>query len=244
MDYRLSIARIGHWFRNLRPGSDSLPLEHQPAGSPEENLPARPPQPSIWRPWARRDAAIASLQDGFGTLSELMESIRDNLERQGRRHDEMISCLSILPELLQSLPESHRMHAEALQTLARQVDQQVEQQKQLGGVLAQLSQSNADQHDAVVGLHERVQTMARHNEVISDNLRQVGSAMESMGRSSESSTQVLRQLHEQISTRNGEMERSMRQHNARLTVLLIAAISLSAAAVIGVLVVAFSAARS
>ena len=230
------VARVSQWVKNLRPRNGSLPLEHQPAEESTSHLPDS--RPSLWRPWARRDAAIVSLQEGFTTLSDLMEAIRDNLDKQGRRQDEMISYLSNLPEILQSIPESHRMHAEALQTLSKQIDQQVQQQGQLAEILSQLSQSQTDQHDAVAGLHDRVQSLAQHNEAISDNLRQVGSAMQSMGRSSESSTQVLRQLHDDISARSGEMEAAMQRHNTRLTALLVTAIGLSVAAIAGVLVVA------
>lgn len=231
------VSRVGQWFKSFRPNVDSLPLEHHPAEESSSNLPAT--RPSFWRPWGRRDAAMAGLQQGFNTLSELMDSIRENLEKQGRRQDEMISYLSNLPEILQSLPESHRMHAEALQTLSRQIEQQVRQQGQLTDILTQLGQSQSDQHDAVAGLHERVQSMAEHNQTISENLRQVGSAMESMGKNSESSTQVLRQLHDDISARSGEVEKALQRQNTRLTALLIAAIGLSVAAIAGVLAVVF-----
>jgi hypothetical protein len=45
------------------------------------------------RPWAKRDAAIQHLQEGFVTLTDLMGAIRDNLERQNRKQDAIVAVL-------------------------------------------------------------------------------------------------------------------------------------------------------
>src|SRR5689334_14488896 len=69
---------------------------------------------SFFRPWARRDEAITNLQQGFTTLADLMAAIRDNLQRQDSRNEELLSALQQLPEMLQSVPESTRVQTETL----------------------------------------------------------------------------------------------------------------------------------
>ena len=52
------------------------------------------PRSTFLRPWARRDAAIENLQNGLVALSDLMGSIRSNLERQSNRQDEVLHYLA------------------------------------------------------------------------------------------------------------------------------------------------------
>src|SRR3954469_19192825 len=92
------ISRIGGWFRksnrienhNGGQDSDDLALNGDPS-SQSQIIEARS---SFLRPWAKRDAAITHLQEGFTTLTDLMTSIKDNLERQNQRQSELNQYLS------------------------------------------------------------------------------------------------------------------------------------------------------
>lgn len=230
------VSRIGQWFRGLRPSDDRLPLESQPAEPAGEHASSER-RLSFWRPFARRDAAIASLQQGFGTLTELMSTIRDNLERQGRRQDELLAHLATLPELLETLPESQRLQAEAIRAIEQQLQQQIAQQERLGEILERMSDSGDQQRQHVEALSSRVESMSQQEQAVADNLRDVGSAMQSMGRSAESSAAVLQQLQQGISARNSEIEQTLQRQNSRVTILLIVASAVSLAALIAVIVV-------
>src|ERR1051326_4715398 len=66
--------RIGRWLR--REVNGELPLRPH---APQQLVVKRG---SFLRPWARRDAAIEGLRDGFVTLTDLMAAIRDSVEKQ------------------------------------------------------------------------------------------------------------------------------------------------------------------
>src|SRR2546430_2129087 len=69
-------TRLGNWLR--RNGRDGdLPLSNHDTTSLE-------PRSTFLRPWARRDAALQNLQDGFGTLTDLMARIGENLDRHSK----------------------------------------------------------------------------------------------------------------------------------------------------------------
>src|SRR5687767_14754820 len=96
------MLQIGRIFRK---DSTTLPLEREvPSEGAIAKVSAK--RTSFFRPWAKRDAAIASLREGMESLAGTIVSIRDNLEKQGRRQDEMLAYLSHLPEILHSLPEA------------------------------------------------------------------------------------------------------------------------------------------
>src|SRR5688572_4051642 len=104
------LSRIGRWFKredasNGEMGHGEQTLGERPA-SPNTALDTRT---TFLRPWAKRDAAIQHLQEGFTTLTDLMGAIRDSLEKQNQRQDELMGALTSLPQVLNSLPENNRM---------------------------------------------------------------------------------------------------------------------------------------
>src|SRR4051794_37883731 len=98
-------SRLGSWFRKGNGQADNeLPLAHDNAMIESRS--------TFLRPWATNRVAINRLQEGFKTLTELMSSVRDNLEKQSRRQDELLTYLAHLPEALKSIPEAGRIHGE------------------------------------------------------------------------------------------------------------------------------------
>src|SRR5262245_7248955 len=79
---------------------------------------------SIFRPWARQDRALQNLSEGFVTLTQLMSGIKENLEKQNARQDELMRVLAQLPQMIETIPESNRNSAEALKTIYQQLAQQ------------------------------------------------------------------------------------------------------------------------
>jgi len=241
------LGRIGTWFRK----APQLARSFWNAGSGEPldlaaNLPAVTAtygengsdargRGKFLRPWARRDAALDTLQDGLGALSELMTCIRGSLEAQSRRQDEIVGCLANLPELIRQLPENSRSQLETLTALRQQLERQHSQQGQLADILERISQ--ADQHQG-----RALDALCQHEAEINQNLGTVGTVMQSVGASATASAQVLEQLRDNIENRDRELEHAFKSQNTRLTVLLSVAIStsviaLSAVGVMGFLVV-------
>jgi chromosome segregation ATPase len=236
--------RIGSWFkRGSRHGNGAngdLPLMREipsnGGGSIEHHGEVRN---SILRPWARRDAAISNLQEGFRQLTDLMGSIRSHLENQTARQDELVRYLSHLPQALESLPESSRLQSETLKVIYTQLETQNGQQRQLTDILKRLGDTGAEQRDVLNDLRDRVETLDEHDQKIADNLSSVGAAMQTVSRNSHTSAQVLEQLRDNQSARDGTLERILAKQNTRFTTMLTVAIVLSVAALVAVSLVGY-----
>src|SRR5206468_1983580 len=127
------LSRIGNLFgrkSNRMAGNGELPLG---IGAPQQQL--IEPRSTFLRPWARRDAAIMHLQEGFNTLTDLMAGIKENLDNQSQRHADLMNYLSHLPQLAQDLPEANRVHGETLKAIQQQIEQQGNQHEKLSQIL-------------------------------------------------------------------------------------------------------------
>jgi DNA repair ATPase RecN len=193
---------------------------------------------SIVRPFSnKRDQAIANLQEGFSTLTDLMTTIKDNLQDQGRRQDELLGYLSHLPKAIEGIPETNRLQVESLKAISARLEQQNTQQNLIGEILGKLAESDNQQRKTVEEVRSRVETVADQNKTISDNLSSVGSAMQTVSKNTHASAQVLEQVRDNIEKRDGQLERMMQKQAARFTWMLLIAIFLSIAALVAVVIV-------
>lgn len=245
-------SRLGSWFRksddpqglNGALNGDGASQDAAQGAAMRDELPLlskvqrtgpQPPQniePRGWfvRPGAKRDAAITRLQEGFGNLSDLMASVRDNLERQGQRQDELLTYLAHLPTALESLPESNRIHGETLKAIHEQIGNQGAHQQKLGEILEKLSETGGESKAVLDELSTRVETMRQTDEAIAGNLNQVGSAMETVSKHSATSAQVLEQMRDNLNARDEQLQRMLQKQTHRFMVMMMIALLVAIAA--------------
>jgi chromosome segregation ATPase len=224
------LNRIGRLFR--RGGKPNGNGESDPRVTVETN-------PLTLRPWRKNSEAISQLQDGFHSLTDLMDEIRQNMAAQSQRQDQLISHLSALPKLLEAIPENNRLQSETLKAIQEQLKNHGEQGKTLGDILERLSESGGEQRDLLEGLRERVETLNHQDKAMADSLNSVSAALEQTSRHSAAGTQVLETLRQNLDNRDGNLERAMRRQNERFTALLVTAVCVSVMALVAVLVVGY-----
>jgi methyl-accepting chemotaxis protein len=222
MPLMLQIGRI------FKKDHSTLPLQREVSKGEIARVSAK--RTSFFRPWAKRDAAIASMQEGLEALAGVMTNMRDNIEKQGRRQDEMLAYLSHLPEILHSLPEAHRIQAENLKTISQQIQQQTAQTNRVGEILEKLSSGGVEQKETLEAIKGEVATMGGHSEHVASNLRHVGDAMEGVTRNSERNAQVLELMHEKFEDRSEEMERRLKRQGVLIVVLVVVSMLMAGAA--------------
>lgn len=246
------ISRIGNWFKRGAASGPGATADHAAGATPEyivnnENGdaaeitgdaslsgPVVEPRSTFLRPWAKRDAAIENLQSGLSAIGELMSGIREHMEKQSKRQDELLGYLSHLPAALESLPESNRAHAEALKAIHESMNRQSTQQSKLGDILERITQADGQNGRTLEALTDHVEQLRRHDEAVAQNLNQVGDAMENLGKNTATSAAVLEQMRDSATGRDTEIERILQQQTSRFTVLLVVATLLMVSTLVAV----------
>jgi len=224
-------SKIGSLFRKTK--GDELTL------SDNDNQSLIEGRSTFLRPWAKRDAAIHGLTEGFHTLTDLMGSIKDNLERQGDRQQELMQYFSQLPQIMKELPESARMQGETLRAIHMQMESQNLQQEKLGEILEKMTDSSGEQKTMLSDLQGRVDNFRQTDEMIASNLQGVGSALQTVTRNTAAGTEVLQQLRDTITQRDDQLERILHRQNTRFTTMLAIAITMSVAALAAVTIIGY-----
>ena len=224
------VSRVRGWFRKSR--MDDVGLTDMPAETSVQST-------SLFRPFARRDSAMQSLQQGFVTLTDLMVGIRENLENQGRRQDQLLTELAKLPAMLEQLPESARIQGETLKALHQELSQQHVQQQRLTEILDHVSKSNTSQREVLDGMSDRMDRMRQTDEQISNNLTSVGTTMQELGKNTTTSAQIMETLRDNMASRDNDLQQVLMRQGTRFTVMLAVAIFLSIAALVAVSIIGY-----
>jgi DNA repair exonuclease SbcCD ATPase subunit len=226
------LSRIGRWFKKDIPeNGDTSNLVGQPGQHSSNAIETRT---TFLRPWAKRDASIQRLEEGFNTLTDLMGAIRDNLDNQNRRQDELLKALSQLPQVLNTIPESNRVQTETLQAIRQQIEGQTTQQERLGTILDKIGTTTGEQREVVDQLRDRVEEIHKTDTTIADYLNNVGNSMKDVSSNSKMTGDVLAQMRDNLDARDGQIERVLHRQGTRFTTMLAIAIFLSVAALVAV----------
>jgi len=228
------ISRIANLF-GRRNRIDGQPLDD--AQSPTtEIISARG---SIFRPFAKRDAVLANLSEGFVTLTQLMSAIKESLEKQQSRSDELLRLLGQLPQVIETIPESNRNQAEALRTIYQQLAQQNQSQTTIGEVLNRIADGNNDQRKLIDALSEQLENIRQTDASISSNLSSVGSAMQTLGQSSQTTAQVLEQVRESLRQRDAEIQAVIQRQDSRFNFILWLSVVLAITTIVSLVLVSY-----
>jgi small-conductance mechanosensitive channel len=250
------LSRIGSWFKRSDRadvndsnglGNGAARNGELPLGDGGENGQSHlaqtgqlmEPRSTFLRPWARRDAAINQLQEGFVTLTDLMQGIREGLDKQGQRQAELMGFLSTLPQVLQPLPEASKMQGETLKAIHQQLATQNQAQGKLSEILDRMSESGYANKRMLEEIQGQYKTFQQADQKIVDNLSTLGAHMQTVSQHSATTTQVLEGLKSNINQRDDQLERILHKQSTRFTTLLVAAIFFSVAALVAVSVIGY-----
>jgi hypothetical protein len=240
-------SRLNHDELGLSTGLDDSSVATSTAATPTQLLETRrhgaPVSGSIFRPWAKRDQALQNLSEGFVTLTQLMSAIRDSLEKQQHRHDELMNLLGRLPQIIEGIPEANRTQAEALRTIYEQLAASNNAQSTLGEVLNKIVDNGGEQRKLIDALNDQLDSLRQTDSSISENLSNVGSAMQTLGTTSQTSVQVLQQVQESLRQRDEAVQHMLERQSHRFNFILWLSVVLAITTIVSLVMVTYIAMR-
>lgn len=189
---------------------------------------------SRFRPFARKDSAPTS--DNVAALTDVLVAMRETIERQGQRHEELMTYLSHLPKAMELIPENSRLQSEALGSIRQFLENQGTVTKQLSTTMEKSGQAAMDQRRILDAVRQRLDMSAENDTKISEHFNNFATAISTSTETTRMAGEVLRLLEENNRKRDETLERIIHVHQRRHTVILAASVVLSGAALIAVTV--------
>jgi DNA repair ATPase RecN len=177
-------------------------------------------------------------------LIDVLVSVREAVERQGQRHEELMTYLSHLPKAMELIPENSKLQAEALAAIRQHLENQGTQARQMSTILDKVGQAAVDQRRILDSVRQRLDMLAENDQKVAEHFSSFSSALVSSSDTTRIAGELLKNLELNIRTRDEALERILAVHQQRHTWMLAASILLSTAALIAVAVGLYFLARN
>lgn len=232
------LARLSSFLLGGQPSQSSsdLPLLN--------DVPTSSSKPSFFRPFTRRDTSSAASSSDVSALSDQLVAIREAIDRQGQRHEDLMTYLSHLPKAMESMPENARLQAEALAAIKQHLENQGTMARQISTIMDKVGQASVDQRRILDSVRMRLDMLAETDQKVAEHFNSFATALSTSTDTTRLTGELLTSLETNIRQRDEALERIIHTHQTRHTLLLAAAIILSAAALIASTVGMFLFARA
>lgn len=212
----------------MRPGDDlslgrELPLE-APLSEPKTR--------KLFRPFTRVEPAT----ENSGAITDLLVTMRETLDRQGQRHDELMTYLSQLPKAMEMIPENSRLQAEALAAIRQHLENQGSTARQLTSVLEKIGQASTDQRRIFDAVRSRLDMLAENDQRVVEHFQSFANAITTASDTTRAVGEVLQSQRD----RDARIEKTLESQGRRHTVLMSVAVGLSAAALLAACVAGYA----
>ncbi len=162
-----------------------------------------------------KPASMHEIKQGYGEVIQTMASLRQHLDEQSQRSDQMLRMMDGLPELLRSIPEQTRVQTQLLRAIASQLDSQNTTNGHLTEAIQSLSKA-ADKQDHTLGqVREHLAAESNTRKELHAGIVTLNSTLESVEASNFAARDALRTVTEQQQERD-EQVRSMFRRSQRL----------------------------
>lgn len=206
----------------------SRPVDEPPLARLEQST--RSTSPGMFRPFQRSSGGGAG--DSLAPLTDVLVSVREAVDRQAHRHEELMTYLSHLPKALELIPENAKLQAEALAAIRQHLENQGTQARQMSTILDKVGQAAVDQRRILDSVRQRLDSLAENDQKVAEHFSSFSSALVSSNDTTRIAGELLKNLEANIRTRDESLERILSIHQRRHTWMLAAAITLSTAALL------------
>ena len=97
------------------------------------------------------------IQQSYDSLLETVRDLREALDGQQKRQDELLSRLSALPQAAEALPQTSKMQSDMLKMINERLSMHAEQQRKVGAVLNTLGKSKVENPEALESIKEQIE---------------------------------------------------------------------------------------
>ena len=227
-------SRVGQWIRSPRRRASGgalvagRPLDPRVDVSPEGEQPCGESDGTL----LRRLNPVDRLEQAYGRVLDLVESIRTHSEFQQQQLRRVNSSLDRLAELMEKAPDALAAHGQSLAHIQQQLDAGIGSVKALQQGLSQLPSLADAQRETMVGVSRQLEVLRQLHDREDKTLASCQTVLQEVGQAFSSSTETIKRIHLDAVNREDEVARVLDRQSRRLMQMSIAVSVLAVLAVI------------
>ena len=223
-------SRVGNW---MRPALSSArradradldladqvaePIEADLVNSADAEPPAKSPTVAIKR--RSRDDALARLEDGFGRVVNLCDSLNVHFTLQEERTAQIADSLKLVAGDMSKLATAVHDQGSTLRSIAVQLETGNDRNEQMEKMFRHFSKMTEAQRQALAVVSQQVDSARETDQRIGESLELFHQAFTTLGEACTESTTLLRQLRTEQAASDLRLSHVIERQNQRFVLL-------------------------
>ena len=185
----------------------------------------------------RKDQQLVTMEDGFGRLVDVLESINDNVVRQGEQNVKMNSRLE---ELARSLPELAREQKGIILNISKQLHNQTLTNSQLAELLKDMPDLQQGQVNRLGEIKEQVEISAETAVRMAESFNRFDGSLQGVANQSKAQTVSLANIGNLLEQKELNLQKTLAKQNRRFAWLVGLAVLIILAAIAVLILLIFN----
>lgn len=190
-------------------------------------------------PVSDRTEALQMIQNSFEQLVEQLGGINKNIGRQINQNEELIKRIDEIPQLLQNFPESMKNQRIVVDTLVEQLKTQSLKNQQFTEAVEKIPVAAHKQTNAISEMATQLAASAEIDSQLAEGFRRFNNITDRLNDNVEDQADSITQLSRTFSASDKYLKYIINTQHKRFMWVFIAAMSISAFAVISLIVMFF-----
>jgi uncharacterized coiled-coil protein SlyX len=163
----------------------------------------------------KNDQQLTSIEEGFGRLVDVLESINDNVIQQRRQSADMTQHLEDLTQSLRALPESTESQA-AMKDLTEEIRNQTLRHQQVAESIKSLPDLSQTQVDKLSEITRQLDASGETEIQLVESFNRAQQSMQGMESHSSAQTSALRDLNAASAHHSQQLQEMLARQNRKL----------------------------
>jgi len=168
---------------------------------------------------------LEKLQDGLNNLVHQLQGINENLTRQASQHQDLMSRIEQLPQLLESLPAAVENQKHSTELLLEQLKANAAKDQQFMETVEKIPTETGKQTDALVNINHQLAAAADTDVQMAENFNRFNQTLDKLDESTLSQTDGIMQMSKTFAASDRYLKYIISRQNKRFLWVLVSAIT-------------------
>jgi uncharacterized phage infection (PIP) family protein YhgE len=168
---------------------------------------------------------LEKLQDGLNNLVQQLQGINENLTRQASQHQDLMSRIEQLPQLLESLPAAVENQKHSTEMLLEQLKANAAKDQQFMETVEKIPTETGKQTDALVNINHQLAAAADTDVQMAENFNKFNQTLDKLDESTLSQTDSIMQMSKTFAASDRYLKYIISRQNKRFLWVLVSAIT-------------------
>lgn len=179
-----------------------------------------------------KSESLEKLQDGFNQLIEQLQGINEHLDSQVAQHEDLMSRIDKMPQLLEGFPAIVENQKQLTEQLIEQLKANATKDQQFIDTVEKIPTETAKQTDALVDINHQLAAAADTDVQMTESFNKFNDSLDKLDQSTVSQTDGIMQMSKTFATSDRYLKYIISKQNKRFMWVFVIAMGVCVAAIL------------